>query len=198
MIGFRALPLHELASAQEQSAGGGLHDALGGELRFRGGAVAGRVREAWAQSPAGRCGNSPRPAAVPGDQLLAALSRAGRRLARLAAAGHRVPRRHRLDSEPADLADYAVHGFERLAAAGTLPTGKRRGGARRVADSRTALASGATGPGPGGGADFRPGAAGGIYPEIRHIKPSTASPSSKLVMLQVKIFFAFSNSLTDS
>ena len=65
----------------------------------------------------------------------------GGRLARLAAAEHPFPGRDGLDSEPADLADHAADGLERLAAAGALATGERHGGARLVADSRPALAA---------------------------------------------------------
>ena len=46
------------------------------------------------------------------------------RVARLAAAEHCFTRRNGLDSEPADLADHAADGVERLAAAGAVATGE--------------------------------------------------------------------------
>lgn len=43
------------------------------------------------------------------------------------------------------------------------------------------------------GVAFLPGAAGGIYPEIRHSIPSTATPRSKLITLQLETAFVSSS-----
>ena len=107
---------------------GGLTTLLAASFGFAGGAVAGGLEGRWRHRLLAVAVMAlALPPFLVTNCWLHFLGLRGR-LARLAAAEHHFARRNGLDSEPADLADHAADGPERLAAAGAVATGKRHGG----------------------------------------------------------------------
>src|SRR5260221_5122900 len=105
----------ELDAPQKQPGGECWGDSALGQHGFCRRFVAGDFRSFLAEAVVGRFHHCPGVASIPRDQLLAALSRVDRCLARLAAAEYLFAWGHNLDSDTAHLADPAFGQSERLA-----------------------------------------------------------------------------------